>query len=400
MKIAIVVQGRFHAFDLANALLRRQHDVTVFTNYPRWAVKRFGFPEARVRSFWLHGAISKAAYRARDSVAMRPERLLNPLFGRWAARELARESWDVIHSWSGVSEEIHERCRGRSRLNLIMRGSAHVREQDRILRDEEQRTTSRLDRPDEWIQQREEREYQSADRIVVLSSFARDSFIAQGINPTKLRLLRLGTNTAMFRPTPETVDARCARILAGEPLRIIYVGALSLRKGLWDIERIVRQLQPEGFQFTFVGPVTAEAAEIVSRLHKFAEFVPKQPQHTLPGRYSEGDLFMFPTIEDGFAVVLAQAQANALPVLTTPNCSGPDLIREGDTGWVLPIRDAQAFIDRLRWCDANRPALADMVRRLYTSHQCRTWDDVASDFERFCIAELSLVGARRELVHA
>src|SRR5204863_5411399 len=114
----------------------------------------------------------------------------------------------------------------------------------------------------------------------------------------------------------------------------------------------------------------------------------------------DGDIFMFPTIEDGFAVVLAQAHASALPVLTTPNCCGPDLVTEGGNGWIIPIRHPQGFVDRLRWCDANRPALADMVRRLYASHRVRTWDDVALDFERMCVEERSAPESPKELVHA
>lgn len=55
MKIAIVVHGRFDAFDLARALIARGHDVTLFTNYPGWAVEPFGISKMYVRSFVLHG---------------------------------------------------------------------------------------------------------------------------------------------------------------------------------------------------------------------------------------------------------------------------------------------------------------------------------------------------------
>ena len=388
MKIAIVVQGRFHAFDLGTALLGRGHDVTVFTNYPKWTVKRFGFPDAHVRSFWLHGVVSRGAFRLYDGVQARPEWWLNPLFGRWAARELSRESWDVIHGWTGVSEDILTTTAIRTRLNLLMRGSAHIRTQDAILKDEEHRTAARLNRPDQWIQQREEREYKIADRIVVLSTFARDSFVARGVRPDKLWLVPLGANTGMFRPTPDVVEARCRRILSGAPLRVLYVGALSLQKGLWDARSIASRLQGNSFLFRFVGPITREARGVVADIRLLADVIPKTRQDELPRWYAESDVFLFPTLQDGFAVVLAQAQASGLPILTTPNCSGPDLVREGETGWIIPVRDAEAFVDRLRWCDENRPALADMVRRLYTCHQIRTWEDVAEDFETLCLQEL------------
>jgi glycosyltransferase involved in cell wall biosynthesis len=114
------------------------------------------------------------------------------------------------------------------------------------------------------------------------------------------------------------------------------------------------------------------------------DFPGRRPESELPEWYANSDIFVFPTIEDGFAVVLAQANANALPIITTTNCSGPDLVEDGKSGWVVPIRDPQAFVDRLMWCDAHRAQLAGMVHGIFDSHTSRTWDDVATDFESIC----------------
>src|SRR5262249_14912396 len=107
MKIALVVHGRFHAFDLAHALEQRGHTVKLFTNYPRWATRRFGIPDAMVRSFWPHGVLARTALALQQKVRMPfPEARLHRLFGRWAARVVHKESWEVIHCWSGVAEEL------------------------------------------------------------------------------------------------------------------------------------------------------------------------------------------------------------------------------------------------------------------------------------------------------
>jgi hypothetical protein len=119
LKIAIVAHGRFHAFDLARALLRRGHDVTLFTDYPKWAVRRFDFPESRVRSYWLHGVISRAATKFYRNGVARYEAWFHTLFGRWAATELEKEHWDVVHSWSGVSEEILQALAAKTTLKLL-----------------------------------------------------------------------------------------------------------------------------------------------------------------------------------------------------------------------------------------------------------------------------------------
>lgn len=399
MKIALVVQGRFHAFDLGKALLRRGHDVTLFTNYPRWAVKLFGFPEERVRSFWVHGVVSKGAYRIDDWTKVCPERWLNPLFGRWAAREVSKERWDVIHTWSGIFEELSSGDANRRALKLLMRGSAHIRTQDAILKDEEQRTGTRLDRPSAWIQRREEREYELADRVVVLSNFARDSFLAEGVDPARVKLLLLGADTEMFRPPPEVIASRCRHILSSRPLRVLYAGNISFQKGFWDLAAIARGMTQTKCNFRVIGTVMKEVARLLPDLRAVVDVRRKQPQQKLRDWYSASDIFLFPTLQDGFASVLAQAQANALPILTTPNSSGPDLIREGETGWILPIRKPEAFIERLCWCDSNRPALAEMVRRLYMTHRVRTWDDVARDFEAICVEELLSVPYQNAVVN-
>jgi len=390
MKIAIAVHGRFHAFDLARELSRR-HDVTVFTNYPKWAATRFDLAPGQVRGLWLHGVASRAAWWLHENLSIPyPEALLHRWFGRWAAAGIARERWDVVHSFSGVSEEILRATSGRAALRMMVRGSAHIRTQARIMEEEELRTGTRTDRPSPWIIAREEREYALADRILVLSRFAWDSFVAEGADPEKLRTVPHGACLEHFRPGVDVVDARRARIRSGQPLRVLFVGTLCFRKGMLDMASILRSPGSERFQFRFVGPVSQEARSLVKSLHPMAEFIPKQPQHELPSSYAWGDIFAFPTIEDGFAVVLTQAAAAALPILTTTNCCGPDLIRDNQTGWVLPIRSPQAFTERLHWCDSHREELAEMVSRTYYQFQPRTWADVAADFESVCAESIGV----------
>ena len=200
MKIAIIVQGRFYAFDLARALLDRSHDVTLFTNYPKWAVARFGVDPGRVRSFWPHGVLSRLGHRlCGANVQLEPERWLHPMFGRWAVSQLSKERWDVIHPWSGVSEEILNDTSCRETLTLVMRGSAHIRVQGQILEQEEARTGCRIDRPSPWMIAREEREYGLADRIVVLSTFAFQSFLEQEFEHRKSRDSRINSSASKCR---------------------------------------------------------------------------------------------------------------------------------------------------------------------------------------------------------
>ena len=385
MKIAIVVHGRFDAFDLARALLARGHHVTLFTNYPGWAVERFGIARVYVRSFVLHGVGTRILHTVCQKLRLAyPEALVHQTFGSWAVRQLMHEQWDVIYCFSGIAEEMLQSEDIVSKLRVVVRGSSHIRTQARLLNEEAERTGCRLDCPTPWIITREEREYQLADRIVVLSRFAYNSFIAEGVPSNKVSIMPLGSQIETFRPSLEVVEARCQRILAGEPLRILYVGTCSWRKGMWDMLTLLRQFQSNNVRFQFIGTCEPSLATMLQDADTGIELIARQPQYELPQWYAKNDMFIFPTIEDGFAVVLAQAYASAMPILTTTNCAGSDMIEEGQTGWVLPIRTPETFIERLRWCDAHRTELAEMVWRVYHEYQPRDWIDVAADFECMC----------------
>jgi len=110
------------------------------------------------------------------------------------------------------------------------------------------------------------------------------------------------------------------------------------------------------------------------------EFRDRVPPQALRDEYAWGDVFLFPTIEDGFPAVLSQALAAGLPTITTPNGSGPDVIVEGMNGWIVPPRAPLALIERLRWIDANRVPAATMAEAAADHIGARSWAQVAQAF--------------------
>src|ERR1700722_12337470 len=105
-KIAVIVHGRFHAFDLARELIKLGHDVTLFTNYPAYVVERFGIPKKKVHSFLAHGVLSRLAWKfAPPRLHPRLEQATNSAFSRWASRRVLGVNWDVVIAFSGVAED-------------------------------------------------------------------------------------------------------------------------------------------------------------------------------------------------------------------------------------------------------------------------------------------------------
>lgn len=385
MRVAIVVPGRFHAFQLASALVRRGHEVTVFTNFPASIVRRWDLSPRNVQGFPLHGVAVRVAERSRRLVRLGSSgKLALPIFARWALRQLRKGDWDVVQSYSGASLELLTSELPSRTLMVVRRSSAHIAEQRRILDEEVARTGIDIERPENWIVEREMREYDLADAVFVPSNFARETFIWRGFPPSRVQLLPMSADTRLFRCSRQNLESRQRRIIAGDPLRVLYVGALSARKGMWDIAEVLRAVEEHRFHFTFVGRVTPEAKEIFAEFKDRSDlsFRGHRPETELPLWYKDADIFLFPTLEDGFAVTLAQALASGLPAITTTNCSGPDLVTQGETGWVLAPRSAAEITGILEWCDGNRPELAEMSARVASSaRRSLSWDDIAAEFE-------------------
>jgi glycosyltransferase involved in cell wall biosynthesis len=314
------------------------------------------------------------------------EAVLHQWFGRWA-RSKVRRNADLIYIFSGISEETLKLFRHAKGPQIwVARGSSHIRVQSKLLEDEEKRSGILVDRPSAWMVSREEREYTMAKRVITLSSFAQQSFISQSVPLEKVTLLLSAVDVERFRPDQETIRVRLERIRRGEPLRILTVGTFSMRKGAYDLVQMANVMVSKA-RFRFVGDIPPEAVVLKERAGAEIEFIPRVAEHDLKKHYAWADIFVFPTIEDGFPAVLAQALASGLPVLATPNSSAPDIVRHGETGWVLPIRNSRMFVDQLKWCDAHRSELQSMIQKLVAEFTPRDWNDMASDVERIYAAD-------------
>jgi alpha-maltose-1-phosphate synthase len=375
MRIAIGVHGRFSAFNIATGLIELGQDIRLFTNYPPSAVARFGVPARLTDGFVMHGVATRVAgriFRGRRPDGV--EAALHRSFGRWLARKLDDEEFDVAYCWSGIAEETFARTRRRKVLN---RSSVHIQKQHELLHEESQRAGVAIDVPGKWRIEREKREYAIADVIIVPSIAARASFDGTPVS-ARVRVVSLTARAAQWRPSEPVVAERIRRIESGARLRVLFVGALSYRKGMFDLAHVVESMSGS-MDFRFTGEVMRECARLAGGLSDRAQFDGHVPESELQASYAWADILICPSIEDGFGVVLAHAQAAGIPFIASTNTGGPDLIAMGGKGWIVPIRAPEAIAERLEWCDANRAELASVVRDLWAHPGQRSWQDVARD---------------------
>lgn len=197
------------------------------------------------------------------------------------------------------------------------------------------------------LRARVEEELTLAERIIVLGSFQRRTFVESGVAPEKLVQIPLGVELDQFVPTGTRHAHR-------RGFRVLFAGQLTQRKGLsYLVEGFRRADIPES-ELTLLGARVGTGAPWANdpRVRHVSQV--RFPE--LPGFYHRADAFVLPSLIEGFPQTALQAMASGLPTIVSENTFGEDVITDGVDGYVVPIRDAGAIAERLCTLAAD-PAL-------------------------------------------
>lgn len=199
----------------------------------------------------------------------------------------------------------------------------------------------------------EKNEWQAADAIICPSSFVAQGLRDTGVPAEKLREAPYGVDTSRFANERQAWDG-------GRPLRVLFVGGVSLGKGPQYLFKALEMLDTRKISARMVGPVTI-VEPYRTWLRERVELVGYRPRPEMRRHYEWGDLFVFPSICEGSATVNYEALAAGLPVITTPNAGS--VVRDGVEGFIAPIRDAATLAARIELLAANPGLLAHMAQK-------------------------------------
>lgn len=287
---------------------------------------------------------------------------------RVAERLLADQS-AVVASWE-CAEPVFRKAKANGMLCVLNYPLAHHRFTRRYLENEAARqpafadTLNSHDRP-EWQERQMDAEIELADRILVGSNFVRESFIAEGVPAEKLVVIPYGADTRLFEPPERKKHDR-------DGLRLLFVGQIGQRKGISYLLDAARQTAAQGDTLTLVGQIQGSGRALVPYRDGFRH-VPHVPRVELPEIYRQADVFVFPTLVEGMPIVVLEAMASGLPVITTPNGPG-DIVRDGIDGFLVPPRDVDAIVERLARLRADPQLRQEMARNARIRAQEFTWD--------------------------
>lgn len=302
------------------------------------------------------------------------------LFDAWVAAQLPR--CDIFHGWNGMCLRTLQRAHQWGVATVVERASSHPTTQLRLLVEEYARWGARVRLPI-WNYRRSVQEINAADYVIVPSPFARDSVLAAGVTADKLIEIPFGVDTRRYVPAGDR---------STHPFRIVFAGQISLRKGVPYLLEAWRRVNWPDAELWLIGAVTPDVARMVPTWYQLSgvKFIDHTAQ--LAALLQQCDVFVFPSIEEGSALVTYEALACGLPVITTPNAGS--VVRDGVEGFIVPIRDVEALAERIQQLREDPGLRAVMGRAAIERARAFTWSTYQERLVKAYCTRISRQAAR------
>jgi starch synthase len=218
----------------------------------------------------------------------------------------------------------------------------------------------------DWKQSRKDAELEMADLVVVPCAWARESLRYSRLHAAKPSVtIPYGTPADQLQPRSERP--------AG-PFTVLFAGQAGLRKGVPHLIEAWERLALKEARLWLAGSMSLDRRYLAEHAKSF-EHLGTLPRSELLDVMRQADLFAFPSLAEGFGLVIGEAMACGVPVLTTANTGGPELITDGREGWCVPAHSVAALVERLEWAYQHRDKLFEMGKLARLRAEQWTWKD-------------------------
>ena len=213
---------------------------------------------------------------------------------------------------------------------------------------------------------RKAEEMELAEVVICPSQFVANSLPEQVCSSKKIAVTLFGSPT--IAPAKTAAD-----FLPGRKLRVLFAGSMSQRKGLGDLLAAMRRLNRSDVELVIMGAPQVPMEFYRKEFNEFT-FEPGRPHAQVLTLMRSCDVLCLPSIFEGRALVMQEAMSQGLPLIITPNTGGADLIEEGVTGFIVPIREPDRIAERISWFADNRSSLPEMSRAAQANAGRLTWE--------------------------
>jgi glycosyltransferase involved in cell wall biosynthesis len=339
--LSIAVCGKFHypkyltQLDACNALGK------FYCSYKLGAT--FGLPSKKVYNAFLKEYAINLHLRAAGYRGL--PRMLPFYHAVWEQQVIKEFNPTSVNLFMihGNCGKLIQKARLQKKIVIGEAVNAHPDFQNEILKEEHSRRKLKFV-SNEAVSEKMLEEFMSLDRLLVPSGFVKRTFESAGFDPSKIVTIPYGVD----RLLPSGPDHRTDRRAVGNVVKILCVGQIIPRKGQYYLVDAIKSLNKKSvatrFELTLVGRGDAAYIAGLERLGVDFKRIEHIKNEEMVSFMSEYDIFANPTLEDGFGIVVCEALAAGLPVITTTNAGAADIIDDGGNGVIIDPANSEEIV--------------------------------------------------------
>jgi len=292
----------------------------------------YGVPKHRVIQYRLPEVLQRALPQWSITSSEVATNLNNWLFDFRAKRKVNRPP--ILHFVNTLGLSFAREVRREGGLVICDCRQEHPLTQNRLLLAEAEMRGLRHAHANATLTERMLGEFEASHRIIVPSRFARNTFLDNGVDEAKLSIIPYGVDAKVFPPKLPS---------EGRDVTLLFVGTLSLRKGVLYLLEALKNLKLPRLRALFIGGMDPGMEELLAPYRHLFTHLPNIPKIGLRQYYQRADFFVLPSIADAYPLAILEAAATGLPVITTTNVGSCDMLVNGKSGVIVPPADVAAL---------------------------------------------------------
>lgn len=347
MQVIQVCIARYHHFNLARELNKNNNLDFFFTGYPKFKIldeedippnKIISVPILVTPFMFFERYKLWPNKKIRDNISFLSHQHLD-----WVVKKTIKQP-SILISFCGAGLHSFRSNKKLGGVNICDKGSTHIEYQESILKEEYLRYDLEYKGVHKRRKEKELKEYDECDLITVPSQFSFDSFLKKGIPKEKLRLIPYGARIKRFRPK----DKYDKDTNLNKEFNILFVGNFGIRKGAIDILEAFKKFKHPRKKLTIVGSVDQSIKCLIQKYDtESINFLGHVNNKLLRDFYTNSEVLLFPSIEDGYGIVILEALACGCPVIATKNTGAIHSVKDKLNGFIIPIRSPKKIVDCL-----------------------------------------------------
>ena len=372
----ILNSRKFHHPEVAKVLYNNNKLVKLVCGSPWFKLKDKKIPKCLIDSNFMINAI-KYFLPENNKIKFIHDYLnkLNVKYIDYRAGKFIDDT-DVFLSLSKTGLETGKLIKNQNKIYICERSSSHITFQNEILKNEYSKLGLKYRSINKWFIDRELAEYDNADIILTPSRFVEKTFLKHDIK--KAKVINFGSyldNFYQIKDIKKKVNE----------FNILFVGQLSIRKGLHYLIEGFRKFRHPNKKLTIIGPETNDKMFFHNLLKENNDqniiYLGTKKHNDINEYLNKSNVFVLPSLEEGLAYVTLEAMSSGCPVIVSENTGALEIVKNNKCGFVIPIRNSSIIAEKLTELAEDKVLQQEFSENAIKFSNDYTWENYVKELD-------------------